>query len=87
MLRYFGEKETKDCGQCDVCISHKKETKEDKLEQEQIRREILDLLADKKPHSISELYQLKHDTYKVDSVLMYMTYEEEVFNDNGKITV
>ena len=87
LLRYFGEKETKDCGQCDVCISHKKETKEDKLEQEQIRREILNLLADKKPHSISDLYQLKHDTYKVDSVLMYMTYEEEVFNDNGKITV
>ena len=87
LLRYFGEKETKDCGQCDVCISHNKETKEDKLEQDQIRREILNLLADKKPHSISDLYQLKHDTYKVDSVLMYMTYEEEVFNDNGKITV
>ncbi len=87
LLRYFGEKSSCDCGQCDVCISHKKETAEDREETERIREEILRMLSDKKPHAVTELYSLKHDIYKVDEVVARMAYDEEIFNDNGKITV
>lgn len=87
LLRYFGEKNSHDCGQCDVCIANRKTTKEDKEELQQIREEIKQMLADRKSHNMSELYALKHETYKVDSVVMNMAYDEEIFNDNGKITL
>lgn len=87
LLRYFGEKNSHDCGQCDVCIANRKASKEDKEELRQIREEIKQMLADRKSHNITELYALKHETYKVDSVVMNMAYDEEIFNDNGKITL
>ncbi len=87
LLRYFGEKNSHDCGQCDVCIANRKASKEDKEELRQIREEIKQMLADRKSHNITELYSLKHETYKVDSVVMNMAYDEEIFNDNGKITL
>lgn len=87
LLRYFGEKSSQDCGQCDVCIAHKRETAEDREEARRIKEEILRLLSDRKPHSVTDLYALKYETYKVDDVVARMMYDEEIFNDNGKITV
>lgn len=87
LLRYFGETKSADCQQCDVCISHRKETEEDRAEQENIKKEIIELLSDKKPHEVKELYNLKHDTTIIDRVLINMAYEETVVNDNGKLSL
>lgn len=87
LLRYFGENKSSNCNQCDVCISNRKLTKEDKKEMEVIRQEILNLLADKKEHNVEELYKIKHDLPKIEHVIYHMSDEEEIFNNNGKLTL
>lgn len=87
LLRYFGEDKSCNCNQCDVCISNRKLTKEDKKEMEVIRQEILNLLSDKKEHNVEELYKIKHDLTKIEHVIYHMSDEEEIFNNNGKLTL
>lgn len=87
LLKYFGENKSDNCNQCDVCISNRKLTAEDKEEMKDIRTKILNLLADKKEHDVQELYSLKHDLTKIEHVLYYMSDEEEIFNNNGKLTL
>ena len=87
LLRYFGENKSSNCNQCDVCIDNRKMTKEDKEELKVIRQEILNLLSDKKEHNVEELYKIKHDLTKIEHVIYYMSDEEEIFNNNGKLTL
>ena len=87
MLRYFGENKSSNCNQCDVCIDNRKMTKEDKEELKVIRQEILNLLSDKKEHNVEELYKIKHDLTKIEHVIYHMSDEEEIFNNNGKLTL
>lgn len=85
LLRYFGDTESKNCGQCDVCIGNKKQSEEIKERQKKIHLCIKDLLSDKKPHNITELHNISNDIDAIDKVLSEMEFNEEVFNDNGKI--
>lgn len=62
-------------------------TKEDKEELKVIRQEILNLLSDKKEHNVEELYKIKHDLTKIEHVIYHMSDEEEIFNNNGKLTL
>lgn len=87
LLRYFGENKSSNCNQCDVCIDNRKMTKEDKEELKVIRQEILNLLSDKKEHNVEELYKIKHDLTKIEHVIYHMSDEEEIFNNNGKLTL
>ena len=87
LLRYFGENKSSNCNQCDVCIDNRKMTKEDKEELKVIRQEILNLLSDKKEHNVEELYNIKHDLTKIEHVIYHMSDEEEIFNNNGKLTL
>lgn len=87
LLRYFGENKSNNCNQCDVCIDNRKMTEEDKEEMKVIRQEILNLLSDKKEHNIEELYKIKHDLTKIEHVICHMSDEEEIFNNNGKLTL
>lgn len=87
LLRYFGENQSSNCNQCDVCIDNRKMTKEDKKELKVIRQEILNLLSDKKEHNVEELYKIKHDLTKIEHVIYHMSDEEEIFNNNGKLTL
>lgn len=87
LLRYFGENKSSNCNQCDVCIDNRKMTKEDKEELKVIRQEILNLLSDKKEHNVEELYKIKHDLTKIEHVIYHMSDEDEIFNNNGKLTL
>ena len=86
LLRYFGEERSTDCGQCDVCITHKPDhLSEEKLTP--IKQKILDLLADKQQHHITELKQIEGYNDLIDTALEYLIHEEIIFIDGSYIFI
>lgn len=86
LLSYLGEPRSKRCGTCDICLSQKKRTKDDKEKDKELRLDILKMLEDMKPHSVKELYKLNYELKRIDRVIRRMADEEEIFNVDGKIT-
>lgn len=86
LLEYFGEKNTHDCGQCDVC-REKQGTTVDKDELQQARSQIMTLLADKQPHHITQLRQLPLPTDAVDRILTDLIQEEHISQADGFIVI
>ena len=80
LLEYFGEKDTHDCGHCDVCQQHKKNNRKDS-----ISHEILQLLSDKKAHPIVELRLLPFDSADIDATLARLISEERIKPCDGTI--
>ena len=86
LLRYFGEQNDHDCGQCDVCLSYSHTlTSEQKREEAQQR--ILDLLADRKPHHVTQLRSIPLPYEQIDAALEYLMLEEFVYMDSGYLTL
>ena len=77
LLYYFGEKETHNCGHCDVCVQRKKTEHDKQNENEAISHAIMQLLSDGKMH---EMHELKHLSYAsaetVSSVVRQLAHEE-----------
>lgn len=73
LLHYFDEKNTSDCGQCDVCIQNK-EMPLDSIEK--IANDITTLLSDYKKHPITSLNTISGNTEIIDFVIRYMVDEE-----------
>lgn len=63
LLNYFGEEITKDCGQCDICISHKKSKHETITK---LKHSILLLLSDGRQHNVTELNNIELDDVFLD---------------------
>jgi len=84
LLEYFGETGAKDCHQCDICLADEGRlvTKEG---QKEARQKILDLLADRQQHHITELLRLHIPTEELDAALRYLVQEEYVLHDGGVI--
>ena len=84
LLEYFGETSAKDCHQCDICLADEGRlvTKEG---QKEARQKILDLLADRQQHHITELLRLHIPTEELDAALRYLVQEEYVLHDGGVI--
>ena len=80
LLAYFGETTAQDCGQCDICLSKPKHEKD-------IRQQILSLLADKKPHHITELVRLPYSSKDIDAALTYLVQEEYILQQEGMLTL
>ena len=86
LLRYFGEQNDHDCGQCDVCLSYSHTlTSEQKREEAQQR--ILDLLADHQPHHVTQLRSIPLPYEQIDAALEYLMLEEFVYMDSGYLTL
>ncbi len=81
LLRYFGETDTKDCGQCDICLDRRSSPTA------KAQKAILQLLEDHKPHPISELKDIKEDSIVIEEALRQLLREEQVTNDNGMLTM
>ncbi len=81
LLRYFGETDTKDCGQCDVCLDRRSSPTA------KAQKAILQLLEDHKPHPISELRDIKEDSIVIEEALRQLPREEQVTNENGMLTM
>ena len=84
LLAYFGETKSKDCGQCDVCISHK-DNKETRDAFKDAQRQILEILDDGEKHFIRDVYKVKAWDSVLDEALEYLVQEEKVYVEGGFI--
>ena len=82
LLDYFGETQNDDCGHCDVCTKRKKDNKagnrKEPSKSEQIRCMILNLLADRKKHLMTELNGIVAPRELLKQILQTMIAEEEI---------
>ena len=83
LLYYFGEKNTKDCGQCDVCLSQRNNITEKKIDT--IENRINMILSDGQFHKLSEITTLGGNTETIKSVIQQMIFEEELIVKDDKI--
>jgi ATP-dependent DNA helicase RecQ len=82
LLRYFGEENDHDCGQCDVCLSYNQGlTNPQKVDDAQ--QLILDLLADGQRHHVTQLRQLPLPYEQIEAALDYLLMEEYVYVECG----
>lgn len=81
LLRYFGETDAKDCGQCDVCLDRRSMPTND------AKTAILRLLSDGKGHSITELRTISDDSEMIEEALRQLLREEHVVNDEGMLSL
>ena len=82
LLRYFGETESHDCRQCDVCLSENHDsTNETTLSLE--AHAILALLSDGKEHHITELRDIQLPTEQLNVALEYLLKEEYIYQKDG----
>ena len=84
LLRYFGEDQESDCGQCDVCLSRKKEEKQSV---EETKQQILHILQDKQKHSIKELQQIAVPSDIIDQALIELVHSRSVLQEDGYLIV
>lgn len=77
LLRYFGEKNSCNCGRCDVC----QEVPTDDIAE--ARQSILSLLADGKRHHITELHRLSCPMQAIDQALADLIQEEHVVQEDS----
>ena len=83
LLEYFGERGSEDCGQCDVCLKHKKDMKSGL--RSSIESSILEILSDGEWHSATELNTIDANRERIDEVLHEMLEEELIQLDGGMI--
>ena len=77
LLRYFDEPRSKDCGQCDVCLAHKRMTDTERQLRD-ARDMITALLDDRKRHHLTELLSLRLPSDALDTALEQLVAEETI---------
>ena len=81
LLEYFGEKNVRDCGMCDVCHNASK------ADIQQVQQQVLRLLADRKQHHLTELYRLQLPKEELDQALAYLLKEEYIIQQDGYLLI
>lgn len=84
LLNYFGEKQDHDCGRCDVCLDNNtNQVAEEKIAP--VKYQILNLLADKAPHHITEIARLTLPREQVIAALQALLDEEILIKEDSII--
>lgn len=83
LLYYFGERQSEDCGHCDICLSRQSEVGKHTLNE--AKKLIKQLLSDGQPHHITQLRTLPMNEDVLTSALQYMLYEEEVWMEGSNM--
>ena len=84
LLRYFGEEDSYDCKQCDVCLDKPHHMVQETAMSAEAQA-ILDLLSDGKPHHITELRDIQLPTDSLNAALEYLFKEEYIHQEDGFI--
>lgn len=77
LLRYFDEPRSTDCGQCDVCLAHKR-MPDTERQLRDARDMITALLDDRKRHHLTELLSLRLPSDALDTALEQLIAEETI---------
>ena len=86
LLSYFGETDNRDCGLCDVCLSHRKEGLVSEPRMNTAMEKILHLLSDGQPHPITDLRGLQLPVGELDTALEYLLQEEYIRQEDGLLS-
>ena len=86
LLRYFGEDNDHDCGQCDVCLSHRPGGMVSEPRFNTAKDRILALFNDGHPHPMTDLRDIQLPTDELDAALEYLLKEEYLRLDDGFLT-
>ena len=81
LLSYFGDKESGQCGKCDICISGKRNDTRIR----EAGQAIMQLLADNNSHSIEELYALGYSKESIATAIRTLADEERIVAEENKI--
>ena len=79
LLRYFGEKTTHDCGQCDVCLKSEHD--------DSAREKIMQFLNDNEWHPLKDVMKIDAESTDLDYALKYLVQEEVIHIDGDKISL
>lgn len=84
LLRYFDERSSHDCGQCDVCLAKRSTSPESENVQKACRK-IMEMLDDGQKRPVTELKQLKIPTTTLHAALRLLANEEHITADGSYV--
>ena len=88
LLRYFGERNDHDCGQCDVCMARRQKEEPSSSDFETIKAQLLQIVADKAPLAPADLYFVMDvPREKLGKVLRYLLDNEVVLMRDGLLSL
>ncbi len=82
LLHYFGEEDSHDCRQCDVCL-HGQAMADTVGKSLSAEESIIQLLADHKPHHITQLRSIPLPYEQIDAALHTLMQEEKIVQEDG----
>lgn len=86
LLRYFDEPRSTDCGQCDMCLAHKRMPDTERLLRD-ARDMITALLDDRKRHHLTELLSLRLPSDALDTALEQLIAEETIHVESSYVYI
>jgi len=86
LLSYFGEKVKHHCGICDVCLANASRPVRKTTDDEAVIA-VRQLLADGKPHHVSQLHTIPLPYPDIEKALQHLVDEETITDDDGYLTI